>query len=193
LRCGSPTPLLVDEKRLDIPGSWRTLVCLCPGLRPRQDRRTRPLRCADATPATGKAKAPAMCEISGLNPTASALAVYASPRRLPGQDARLASRCWPDFTERDWLPAGFVRKVSAMLPTSASSFPRLCLAQTSNSGRVEKWRGGLGRPCVWPALSVAGARVAHRTPFPLPPHRTGRADFPHPALGQGIMRSHTRG
>ena len=22
-------------------------------------------------------------------------------------------------------------------------------------------------------------------PFPLPAHRTGRADFPHPALGQG--------
>ena len=34
------------------------------------------------------------------------------------------------------------------------------------TSRVEKWRGG------------------SRTPFPLPAHRTGRADFPHPALGQ---------
>jgi hypothetical protein len=35
---------------------------------------------------------------------------------------------------------------------------------------------------VLPALSVAGARVAHPAPFPLPAHRTGQADFPQPAL-----------
>src|SRR5262245_26123793 len=58
-------------------------------------------------------------------------------------------------------------------------------------GRVEKWRGGLGGPCALPALSVAGARVSHRAPFPLPAHRTGQADFPHPALGQGIKLSPT--
>ena len=28
-------------------------------------------------------------------------------------------------------------------------------------------------------------------PFPLPAHRTGRADFPHPALGQELTRSPT--
>ena len=28
-------------------------------------------------------------------------------------------------------------------------------------------------------------------PFPLPAHRTGRADFPHPALGQELMLSPT--
>ena len=28
--------------------------------------------------------------------------------------------------------------------------------------------------------------VAHRAPFPRPAHRTGRADFPHPALGEGF-------
>jgi hypothetical protein len=33
--------------------------------------------------------------ISGLNGTASALAVYASPAGLPAEDARLASGCWP--------------------------------------------------------------------------------------------------
>jgi hypothetical protein len=31
------------------------------------------------------------------------------------------------------------------------------------------------RPCLFPALSSAGARVAHPAPFPLPAHRTGRA------------------
>ncbi len=33
--------------------------------------------------------------ISGLNGTAGALAVYASPAGLPAEDARLASGCWP--------------------------------------------------------------------------------------------------
>jgi hypothetical protein len=30
-------------------------------------------------------------------------------------------------------------------------------------------------------------------PFPLPAHRTGRADFRHPALGQELTRSPTEG
>ena len=59
-------------------------------------------------------------------------------------------------------------------------------------GRVEKWRGGLGEPCVWPALSVAGARTSPHAPFPLPARRTGQADCPHPALGQGLRLSPTR-
>jgi len=40
--CGSPTPPFNDRKRPDLPGSWRTLVCLRPALGPRQDRRPRP-------------------------------------------------------------------------------------------------------------------------------------------------------
>ena len=53
------------------------------------------------------------------------------------------------------------------------------------SGRVEMWRGGsrsglsVAAPFVWRCpnnLAVA--------PFPHPAHRTGRADLPHPALGQ---------
>ena len=52
-------------------------------------------------------------------------------------------------------------------------------------GRVEMWRGGsrvglsVAAPFVWRCpdnLAVA--------PFPHPAHRTGRADLPHPALGQ---------
>jgi hypothetical protein len=31
------------------------------------------------------------------------------------------------------------------------------------------------------------------TPFPHPAHRTGRADLPHPALGQDAAPSHTPG
>jgi hypothetical protein len=61
--------------------------------------------------------------ISGLNRTASTLAVYASPGGLPAQDARLASGCWPSSTRRDWIPAGFQRKVFKLLPASRPPFP----------------------------------------------------------------------
>jgi hypothetical protein len=36
---------------------------------------------------------------------------------------------------------------------------------------------------------IVGASVQSMAPSPRPAHRTGRADFPHPALGQGLMRS----
>jgi hypothetical protein len=58
------------------------------------------------------------------------------------------------------------------------------------SSRVEAWRGGVrlsmsvSAPFVWRCLS--GSTMA---PFPRPAHRTGRADFPHPALGQELTRS----
>ena len=57
-------------------------------------------------------------------------------------------------------------------------------------GRVEVWRGdvrlsmSVPAPFVWRCLS--GSAVA---PFPHPAHRTGRADFPHPALGQDFTPS----
>jgi len=41
-------------------------------------------------------------------------------------------------------------------------------------------------PFVWRCLS--GSTM---TPFPHPAHRTGRADFPHPALGQDLTPSST--
>jgi hypothetical protein len=58
-------------------------------------------------------------------------------------------------------------------------------------GRVERWRGGLGEPCVLPTLSVVGARGAPRTPSPPPAPRTGRAVFPHPALIRTLKPSHS--
>src|SRR6266480_763805 len=52
------------------------------------------------------------------------------------------------------------------------------------------WRGGsrpnisVAAPFVWRCLS--GSTIA---PFPHPAHRTGQADFPHPALGQDFTLS----
>ena len=62
--------------------------------------------------------------------------------------------------------------------------------RTAGVGRVEVWRGdvrpsmSVSAPFVWRCLS--GSTVA---PFPHPAHRTGRADFPHPALGQDLTLS----
>jgi hypothetical protein len=39
--------------------------------------------------------------------------------------ARLASGCWPSSTGRDWLPAGFQRKVSGLLLTFHPPLPGL--------------------------------------------------------------------
>jgi len=58
--------------------------------------------------------------------------------------------------------------------------------------KVGVWRGGfrlsmsVSAPFVWRCLS--GSAVA---PFPHSPHRTGRADFLHPALGQDLTPSST--
>src|SRR5271168_852837 len=63
-------------------------------------------------------------------------------------------------------------------------------AGTARVGRVEVWRGdvrpsmSVSAPFVWRCLS--GSTVA---PFPHPAHRTGHADFPHPALGQDLTPS----
>jgi hypothetical protein len=65
-----------------------------------------------------------------------------------------------------------------------------CAQRTAGPGRVEVWRGdvrlsmSVPAPFVWRCLS--GSAVA---PFPHPAHRTGHADFPHPALGQDFTPS----
>ncbi len=67
------------------------------------------------------------------------------------------------------------------------------LVRGERVGRVERWRGGLGFGIIlgrgFPGcVSIATCHA----PFPPPAHRTGRAVFPHPALGQGFTFSHTR-
>ena len=56
----SPAGTLVsgNDRISYVPGEPR--LCSCPALRPRQDRRIRPLRCAGAAPAVSTTKAPAL-------------------------------------------------------------------------------------------------------------------------------------
>jgi len=74
------------------------------------------------------------------------------------------------------------------LPVPRILHCRICRrAPRGNHGRVEMWRGGgrfglsVAASFVWRCPSTLAV-----TPFPHPAHRTGRADLPHPALGQDI-------
>ncbi len=86
--------------------------------------------------------------------------------RLTPPHARLASGCLPGSTRRDWLPAGFLRKVSVMLLTSLSPFPSF-LAQTISpfppAARAEK--AGTRNP--WERQRAEASRRA----YPYPPAR----------------------
>jgi hypothetical protein len=99
-------------------------MCSCPVLRPRRDRCIWPSRGAGAAPAASTAKAPTT-RLSRLHHTASTLAVYASQDGLLHHHARFASGCRPSSTRRDWLPAGFLRKVSNSRHVRLPPFPNL--------------------------------------------------------------------
>jgi hypothetical protein len=66
--------------------------------------------------------------------------------------------------------------------TSAAELENRALV-SSEGGRVEVWRGGLGVGLLpYQGFPVCGAISACHAPFPHPAHRTRRADFPHRAL-----------
>jgi hypothetical protein len=81
-------------RRQDLSGSWGTFVPMPCSWAPAGPTHAPGLYGAPAWPLLqAKAKAPHEQSISGLNPGAWTLAVYASPEQLPTQDARLASGC----------------------------------------------------------------------------------------------------
>ena len=65
-----------------------------------------------SAPATDHDEGSRQVVISGLNHTAFDLAVYASQWRSPAPTQDSLPGCWPGSAGRDWLPAGFQRKVS---------------------------------------------------------------------------------
>jgi hypothetical protein len=80
---------------------------------------------------------------------------------------------------------GYPGRGKSFVRVNAESVIPLHPLDEHQTGRVRMWRGGLrinlsvAAPFVWRCLN---SRTI--TPFPHPPHRTGHADFPHPALGQ---------
>ncbi len=83
--------------------------------------------------------------------------------------------------------------------STTSAYPPIAdVARPGNEGLlvVESGCGAVavGSAYLFPPLSSGGASIAEpSTPFPHPAHRTGRALFTHPALGQDITPSHTEG
>src|SRR5260370_4446166 len=84
----------------------------------------------------------------------------------------------PEIPDRLRLPAGARRLAHPLGLTSSRRQPLV----ESRCGAV-----AVGRTYLFPPLSSGGALSGSTlTPFPHPAHRTGRADFPHPALGQHL-------
>src|SRR5271156_5900289 len=133
----------------DLPGSWGTLMLLCRVLRPRRDRCVRRLDVIGAAPAMSTTKAPTTTYLSGLNGTASELAVYASCGRLPGQHATLASGCWPALPGGIDDPQGSNERFQLCILTSLPPFPSLAWRKDSRRFQSE----------LRPAFHVAGVKT----------------------------------
>ena len=94
LRGGSSTPLFPIRQRSDLPGSWRTLLCLCPALGPRQDQRTRPCGALTRPPTETRRRLPRKYDFRG-SMTRPWHSLSTLRPRVASSDARLASRFWP--------------------------------------------------------------------------------------------------
>ena len=129
-------PGIVQWKRQDLLRSWGTPCALALLSDPGRTGASGQHDASGAAPAMSTAKAPAW-QLSRLNHTASALAVYASQAGSPRHHARLASGCWPSSSGRDCLPAGFQQKVSRCILHLSLLF-QVLVARTSLILTAEK-------------------------------------------------------
>jgi hypothetical protein len=153
-----------------LPSSWGTLMCLRPALRPRRDQHYRDKAIAasrhgptHSVPRGLSTRGNFGAPSHGISTRCLRFAVRISPPH-----ARLASGCGPSSTRRDWLPAGFLRKVSEMFLTSLPPFPSF-LAQT-----LTPYPPGVARPfalvaaCGPHPASCQVPKVRHPTLLPTP-------------------------
>ena len=120
---------------------------------------------------------------------------------VPGACASLRASSRPDASRSAHGSNAPACAGPSPAPTPLSPCAAACPAaasRTSGSGepptlpeeafcRVDDCRGGgrrMGGSCSRRLSHVAGASLPAVTPFPVAAHRTGRADFPHPALGR---------
>src|SRR2546426_800165 len=90
---------------------------------------------------------------------------------------------------RPWIPEAFKEHRDAPLAFISDLHRLLCSEKPVESRGGAVAEGSLA--CCRP-LRLPVPEYLPTTPFPPPARRTGRADLPHPALGQGLMRSLTR-
>src|SRR5215510_3385443 len=130
---GKLTFLADGEPRMGcnlLPGSWGTprwprRLLMTPAGPPSQASTGEQAR----PPQARTAGAPTMRPNFGAEWAGSDTRCLRFARWVAPQHARLASGCWPDSAGWALCPTGLLRKVSSMLLTSLSPFPRLNLAQ----------------------------------------------------------------
>ena len=117
----------VAERTAGSPTFLGSPLHLCPALRPRTDRLVRPVTTIWHGPhITLTQGLRRMTRVSGLVPTASVLAVYASQLGLLRDHARLATGDWPILPDGIQLPLGCCEKFQTMLSfTCHPPFPSL--------------------------------------------------------------------
>ena len=99
-----PNPAVFRGERRALPSSQGTLMCLCPGLRPRSGLRAKPFaarRCCPPCPEREDPRRFVTFRGSIPQPGHSLSTLRAA---LADDDARLACRCWLGFPARD-LPS----------------------------------------------------------------------------------------
>ena len=118
---GNPTPI-EEWRRQELPGSWGTLLCLCPVLRPRRTCVPGQIPYADTASAQSTTKALTRGNFGahshGLDTGCLRFARWVT---RTGRKTRF--RLLASSTGWDWLPTGFLRKVSKVLLTSHPPFP----------------------------------------------------------------------
>jgi len=147
LRFGQPVPRWSSTETTGSPKFLGNPHCTFAGLfDPGRAMASDHSRRHDAAPVAGTSGAPAL-RLSRLNPPALVLAVYASPRRLPAKDARLASGCWSGS-------AG--RALTRRVPTRGF---RVCPYISSSSPKLA-WRNPAFRASVGAGAEVVPAPCA---------------------------------
>ena len=124
-------------KQQDLPGSWVTLLCICPALGPRRDRPCQAITTWRCCPNLNDGKGSRYKAISGLNNTAFAIAVYASwagsPQRCTQDSLLAASQALPGgigypqgHTKRFQEILHFILLFQAYPGATSTAFPSRC-------------------------------------------------------------------
>jgi hypothetical protein len=145
---GSPTPVFADRGTQGLSGSWGTPVCLCPVLRPRQDRSVRPYDACGMAPVCDNDEGSHDEALSGLYSRASARAVYASPLGSPQDDARLASGCLASFPGGIGYPQGSYERFPVCF-LHPFLLPQAFLTQCHSPLFPPRWRVGPRNTSSW--------------------------------------------
>ena len=120
-----------DDRNSQVPGEP---LCLCRVLRPRRDRTQQATTLPPARPPHWNHGEDSHDEEDfGAQSLGLSTRCLRFARRVTHGGRKTRCSLLANSTRRDWLPAGFLRKVSGMFHYMPSPFPRFRLAQGSSS------------------------------------------------------------